>query len=731
MSLDTRIKEKEKTRGRNYVPRTRHLNPDGTATYTNRLFLEESPYLLQHAHNPVDWSPWGEEAFSRARATNRPLFVSIGYATCHWCHVMEEESFEDEEIAEVLNTHFIPVKVDREERPDIDAIYMNAVQLLTGAGGWPLNVFLTPEGKPFYCGTYFPARDGDRPPHTGFLTLLHRISDLYATEEERISDSALKITQALHRLGEGDNGGALPDRPWVETAIATFADRYDPRFGGSRGAPKFPSTLPVSLLLRAHQRTGISRYLHRAEHTLSAMANGGIHDQVGGGFHRYSTDEKWLAPHFEKMLYDNALLAATYVEGFQATGTPRFKKVAETTLDYLLREMESPKGGFYSATDADSLTPSGEKEEGYFFTWSRSEIDAALPEDPWAPVRDHFTLTGPPHFEGRYIPHIQTPLSETAKKHGLTEEELSHLVDNACQLLRGARTDRKAPLTDTKIIAAWNGLTLSAFARAGRAFNNATYLNAADRTARFILSELTNKGRLHRSRLEGLGPLGFLEDYAFVIAGLIDLFEATGEKNWVEAALHLQAETDRLFSAKDGGYLMTGIDGEILITPDKPATDGAIPSGNSVAAMNLFRLYALTTDTTWLKKGLATVSTFIPPNQDPAPYSGMITALDFHLSEPLALVLLLPENPSPKDPVALSTLASIYTPYAAIIPVREGAPLKNLKSLLPLIDGKTIAKESPTLYPCRNGTCNLPVSDLSEFRRVILDKRNLPPAARG
>jgi len=725
MTLEAQITEKAKLRGKEYTPRTRHLNPDGTATFTNRLFLEESPYLLQHAHNPVDWHPWGEEAFALAKATNRPLFVSIGYATCHWCHVMEEESFEDIEIAEVLNTHFVPVKVDREERPDIDAIYMSAVQMLTGGGGWPLNVFLTPDEKPFYGGTYFPARDGDRPPHTGFLTLLKRISEIYTTDEDKITHSANQITQALHQMGEGKGGGPLPDVQWVDTAIAMVANNYDPSFGGSKGAPKFPSTLPVPLLLRAHQRTGKDTYRQMAEHTLTAMADGGIHDQAGGGFHRYSTDAKWLVPHFEKMLYDNALLASAYVEGFLATGNPRFKKVTETTLDYLLREMESPKGGFYSATDADSLTPEGEKEEGYFFTWSKREIEAALPRETWTPVLDHFTLTGPPHFEGRYIPHIQQPASKTAAAHGITEGELDTLVDEARQIMREARTARKAPLTDTKIIAAWNGLALSAFARAGRALDTTTYLDAAERTARFILDTLIKDGRLHRSRLEGLGPLGFLDDYAFVTAGFIDLFEATGKEAWLKAALHFQNETDRLFAAPDGGYCMTGTDGEALITREKPGFDGAIPSGNSVAAMNLLRLYTLTTDTNLLKKGIDTVTTFIDTRQNPAPFSGMVAALDFHLASPLALVLLLPETETPKEKEALTTLASLYTPYAVTAPVREGEAFKGLELLLP-ITNKTTANGNPTLYPCRNGTCELPVSKPTEFAEAVHGKSGLP-----
>ncbi|SCX90319.1 thioredoxin domain-containing protein [Desulfoluna spongiiphila] len=720
MSLDARIKEKTNTRGPEYTPRTRHLNPDGTAIYTNRLFLEESPYLLQHAHNPVNWYPWGDEAVALAKETNRPLFVSIGYATCHWCHVMEEESFEDVGIAEFLNTHFVPVKVDREERPDIDAIYMGAVQMLTGRGGWPLNVFLTPEGKPFYGGTYFPARDGDRPPHPGFFTVLKGLSEVYENEKGKIDQSAQQLTQALHRLGEGGGGGPLPDRAWVDKAIALFAESYDPSFGGTRGAPKFPSTLPVQLLLRAHLRTGTGTYRHMAEHTLTAMADGGIHDQAGGGFHRYSTDARWLVPHFEKMLYDNALLASAYVEGFLATGNPRFKKVAETTLGYLLREMESPAGGFYSATDADSLTPTGDKEEGYFFTWSKAELDAALPGDAWAPVLDHFSLTGAPHFEGRYIPHIRRSISETAAKHGISDSELEALTDKARELLRAARTARQAPLTDKKIIAAWNGLTISAFARAGRVFGNQEYLAAAERTAGFVLSHLTREARLHRSRLEGLGPFGFLEDHAFVTAGFIDLFEATEEVTWLTRALDLQSETDRLFASEEGGYFMTGSDGEALITREKPGTDGAIPSGNSVAAMNLFRLYTLTADTALLKKALGTVSAFIDTGQSPAPYASLISALDFHLAEPQALVLLLPEAPSPTDTEAVSTLAALYAPYAVTAPFREGEHVKSIETHLPALKGKTTQDGAPTLYPCREGTCGLPVSDPAAFGQAVL-----------
>ena len=714
MSVEKTIQEKAARLGSTYAPRTRHLNIDGTPKFTNRLFLEQSPYLLQHAHNPVNWYPWGEEAFALARKTERPILVSIGYATCHWCHVMEEESFEDLEIAKALNTHFVAIKVDREERPDIDGVYMNAVQILTGTGGWPLNVFLFPDGKPFYGGTYFPARDGDRPPNPGFLILLNRITELYTTQQETLRESADRLTHALQSLEKKtESMGPLPNKEWIEKAIDGLTSLYDPANGGTKGAPKFPATLPVELFLRRAYKTKNEAFRQMAHHTLTAMADGGIHDQVGGGFHRYSTDAKWLVPHFEKMLYDNALLASLYLDGYLANGDDRFKEVCLTTLDYLTREMQHPHGGFYSATDADSLTPSGHKEEGYFFTWSKEELEKALPETKWKPYFEFFQLKGAPHFEGRYIPHRNQSKEEVAKAHGLSLPEIETLIKKGHHRLYEARKTRKAPLTDQKIVAAWNGLALSAFARAGRHLQREDYLNVARRTATTLLKRLMHEGRLHRSFLEERGPKGFLEDYAFVTQGLLDLFEATGEGEWLEKAVHLQHETQRLFAAPDGGFFMDGSDTPHLVAREKPGHDGATPSANGVAAMNLFRFYALTTDTNYLTAATKTVSAFPSMKTAPAAYTGILAALEFHLNDPVTQLLVLPkvttDTVRERNERAEQSLSGRYNPYAIAVRLMEKEPPP--EPLKKLVQGKKAIGGSPTLYPCQSGICSNPITD--------------------
>ena len=401
-------------RGSGYRPRTRHLREDGGPKYSNRLLLESSPYLLQHAHNPVEWYPWGPEAFEAARRLDRPVLLSVGYSTCHWCHVMEEESFEDEEIASFLNGHYVAIKVDREERPDIDAIYMKAVQMLSGQGGWPMTVWLGADGAPFFGGTYFPPRDGDRGARAGFLTVLRELRRLWETDRARVATSARYLTEYLGaepRAAAGEVSSSVT----IERALASYAASFDERAGGLGSAPKFPSSLPTRLLLRVSRRTGEERWRTMAERTLRSMAQGGIHDQVGGGFHRYSVDAAWRVPHFEKMLYDNALLALAYIEGYQASGDASFVEIAESILGYLDREMSSPEGAFYSATDADSARPDGEREEGWFFTWTPAEIRAVLDGPAAALVEAHYGVTASGNFEGRNVLHVARPLLDAAR----------------------------------------------------------------------------------------------------------------------------------------------------------------------------------------------------------------------------------------------------------------------------------------------------------------------------
>ncbi|UCD91396.1 MAG: thioredoxin domain-containing protein, partial [Desulfobacterales bacterium] len=405
----------KQSRGKRYTLRTKHLRPDGWAKYTNRLFLESSPYLIQHAHNPVNWYPWGDEAFETAKKLNRPVLLSVGYSTFHWCHVMEEESYEDEEIARFMNKFYVAIKVDREERPDIDAIYMRAVQAMTGRGGWPLNVWLTHEKKPFFGGTYFPARDGDRGIRTGFLTILSRAKEFYGAEKIRVEEIGQNLTRIIQDSLNVKTGDRLPSADLMHQAIKYYKQSFDPIYGGLARAPKFPSSLPVRLLLRYYRRTGDQEVLHMAKFTLEQLAAGGIYDHVGGGFHRYSTDRQWLVPHFEKMLYDNALLIMAYVEGYQTTGDENFKRVVKEILNYIERDMTSPNGAFYSATDADSLDPEGHQEEGYFFTWSPEELEKALGKDRAEIVKRYFAVAPPGNFAGRHILHTPKPAAEVAK----------------------------------------------------------------------------------------------------------------------------------------------------------------------------------------------------------------------------------------------------------------------------------------------------------------------------
>src|SRR3954469_9514417 len=538
-----------------YRPRTHHLLGVDAPKYTNRLILESSPYLLQHAHNPVDWRAWGDEAFEEARRLGRPVLLSIRAATCHWCHVMEAEAFEDEEIAAFMNGHYVCIKVDREERPDVDAIYMAAVQALNQSGGWPMSVWLTPDRAPFFGGTYFPPREGARGARHGFLELLGDIYQTYLSDGARVGrgpqarvragrpqtepEPAARLVRAVRAQMEpapAASDSEAPGAGLIGQAVAAYKRVFDEENGGLRRAPKFPSNLPVRLLLREHRRTGDAEALRMATLTLEKMAAGGMYDQLAGGFHRYSTDAAWLVPHFEKMLYDNGLLAVAYAEAFQATGRADFVRVARETLDYLAREMTAPDGGFFSATDADSDGADGVSVEGKFFVWSKQEIEKVIGPGPVADrFIAHYGVTAGGNFEGENILHVARP----------DEAEWAALAD-ARAALYAVRARRPPPLRDEKILAAWNGLAISGFAVAGRVLDDPRYIAAAARAATFVLDRMRSGGRLVRSWKDGrTGVAAFLDDQAFLNAGLLDLYEATFERRWLEAALELAKETER------------------------------------------------------------------------------------------------------------------------------------------------------------------------------------------
>ncbi|HET7827022.1 MAG TPA: thioredoxin domain-containing protein [Anaeromyxobacter sp.] len=709
-ALARRLADAVRARGPAYEPRTHHLR-DGKPRFTNRLALERSPYLLQHAHNPVDWWPWGDEAFAEARRAGKPVFLSVGYATCHWCHVMERESFEDEDIARVLNERFVPIKVDREERPDVDAIYMTAVQLLTGGGGWPMSVWLTPDKEPFFAGTYFPPRDGARGMQRGFLGILEEIAQVYANDPERVRGATGSLVEAL-RTALGSAGapaetapGAQPIREAVEAVRRTF----DPVHGGLRRAPKFPSNLPVRLLLRAHRRTRDPEPLRMATVTLEKMAAGGIHDQLGGGFHRYSTDAEWLVPHFEKMLYDNALLAVAYAEAWQVTGRPDFARVARQTLDYLVREMTSPEGGLYSATDADS-----EGVEGRFFVWEERELRALLGKDFERFARFH-GVTSEGNFEGRNILFVPRP----------DEDEWEALAGARARLYE-ARARRVRPLRDEKVLAGWNGLAISALAFGGRALAEPRWVAAAGRAAEFVLERMVKGGRLQRSWLGGdAGVPAFLEDHAFLAQGLLDLYEATFDARWLEAALDVSGRLEALFGDPRGGaWFTTAEDHERLLARERPTHDGAEPSGASVALLNALRLSAFTTDDRWRAIADRALRHYARTlEEQPMALSEMLLALDFATDTPLEVVLVWPRGDGAPPEPFVSVLRRAFLPNRALAGAEEGEGVARLAKLALVAEGKVAAGGRATAYVCEKGFCRLPAIEPDKLAGQIAPVR--------
>ncbi|HET9524664.1 MAG TPA: thioredoxin domain-containing protein, partial [Pyrinomonadaceae bacterium] len=545
------------------------------AEFTNHLINESSPYLLQHAHNPVEWYPWGEEAFDKARRENKPVLLSIGYSACHWCHVMAHESFENEEIAQLMNELFVNIKVDREERPDLDQIYMNAVQIMTHHGGWPMTVFLTPEGVPFYGGTYFPPQDRYNIP--GFPRVLISVAEAYRDRQDDIVASGTSLLNELRRLGASSRSDHPVDPELLEAAYSGIAKSYDSVNGGFGGAPKFPPAMALEFLLRTFVRTGNEEALEMVRQTAEKMARGGMYDQLGGGFHRYSTDAKWLVPHFEKMLYDNALLSRFYLHYFQVTQDPLARETAEGILDYVLREMTDPAGGFYSTQDADS-----EGHEGKFFVWDIDEIKSVLGETDASVFASYYNVTEGGNFEGKNIlnvnPSAEPPTPDSRRK------------------LFEHRERRIKPDRDEKIITAWNGLMMASFAEAGVILGRTDYTDAARRNAEFVLSRLQSNGFLLRTYKDGVAKFNaYLEDYAFLIEGLVTLFETTGEFRWVKEAIALSDRMiDEFWDEEGGGFFFTGKSHENLIVRSKDYFDNATPSGNSVAAAALLRLAILT-----------------------------------------------------------------------------------------------------------------------------------------
>jgi uncharacterized protein YyaL (SSP411 family) len=601
--------------------------------YVNKLIHETSPYLLQHAHNPVDWYPWGDEAFEKARKEQKPIFLSIGYSACHWCHVMERESFENEKIAEIMNREFICVKVDREEHPDVDEIYMSAVQMMTGSGGWPLSVFLTPDLKPFFGGTYFPPDDKFGRP--GFEKILLSIALSWKERNEDVAKAAESMTEALLRKPTWVDGDI--DSDVLAESAESLVYAFDQKWGGFGNAPKFPPTGSIALLMRQYRHSGSEKLLNMATLTLDKMAYGGMYDQLGGGFHRYSVDRTWLVPHFEKMLYDNALLSWVYLEAFQLTKKPIYKKVASETLDFVINEMTDESGGFHSAQDADS-----EGVEGKYYVWSRSEIMEILGADGGSFFCDYYGVTEGGNFEGENILFVPSETEDFARDEKKTAEKVEQKLDGLKKKLIAVRVKRVHPGQDYKVLTSWNGLMISSFAKGYQVLGDERYLVAAENAAKFISKDMIQDGALLHVYSKGKGKLpGYLDDYANVANAFIDLYETTFDIRWLDESERLTEKMIELFKDSDGpGFYFTADSHKHLLRRTKPFFDGSTPAGNSMATLVLLRLARLTDNSDYYDMAETVLKTVVPrAGRQPRGIGHLLRALDFYMSSPVEIAI--------------------------------------------------------------------------------------------
>jgi uncharacterized protein YyaL (SSP411 family) len=691
----------------------------------NHLINEKSPYLIQHAHNPVDWHPWSDEVFSKARAENKPVFLSIGYATCHWCHVMEKESFENEEAAGYLNDTFICIKVDREERPDIDAVYMAACQMLTGSGGWPLSIFMTPEKKPFFAATYLPKNS--RGGRAGLIDICRQVKKLWVDDHEKIATSAGSIADSLHRAF-AFKAADDPDETLFDTAYSQIKSGFDPQFGGFEPAPKFPTPHRLLFLLRCYHRTADARALDMVVKTLTAMRMGGIWDHVGFGFHRYSTDSRWLLPHFEKMLYDQAMIATAYLEAFQITREPLFAKTAEDIFAYVLRDMTAPEGAFYSAEDADS-----EGEEGKFYVWTTEEFHRVLEgedSEKWESIlrlspEGNFTDEATRIKTGANIIHLTASIKKWAQKAGVSEAEFETDWARIRDRLYRAREQRIHPLKDDKILTDWNGLMIAALASGARVLNKPEYETAARKAADFVLQKMRDaQGRLyHRFRDGELAVEAHAADYAFLVHGLLNLYQTTFDLKFAEQARELQQEmTTNFWDEENGGFFSTPAGNVELPLRPKELYDGAIPSANSVALLNLLFLSRLTGNPQWEDRAQAQIRAFAGTvKSQPTAFTYFLCALDFAL-RPGEEIVITGESLAENTREMLAALNLNFTPNkVAIVKTEQNA--EQLNKFAGYTDGLEVVKDKAMAHICRNGSCTGSTTDTQTMLDKILGKQ--------
>ena len=668
----------------------------------NNLINETSPYLLQHAHNPVQWYAWNDKALQKAKAENKPIFLSIGYSSCHWCHVMAHESFENEDVAKFMNENFINIKVDREERPDIDDIYQKVCQIATGQGGWPLSIFLTPDQKPFYVGTYFPVMDSYGRP--GFGSICRQLAQAWKEKPKDIEKAAENFLDALNKTETISTPTKL-ERTILDEAAMNLFQLGDSTYGGFGSAPKFPNAANISFLFRYAKLSGLSKFNEFALKTLNKMAKGGIFDQIGGGFHRYSTDAKWLVPHFEKMLYDNALIPVNYVEAYQITKDPFYLEVLKKTLDFVLREMTSPKGGFYSAYDADS-----EGVEGKFYVWKKREIKEILGDDAELFCL-YYDVTDGGNWEGNNILCNNLNISTVAFNFGITEEQVKETLQSCSDRLLKVRSRRISPGLDDKILVSWNALMISAFAKGYRVTNNKKYLDAAKNCISFIENDLYVDGKLLRTYKNGTAKIdGYLEDYSYFVSALLDVFEIEPESKYLDLALKLGRHlVSHFWDSDNNSFFMTSDNHEKLIIRPKSNYDLSLPSGNSVSAFAMLRLYHLTHEQSFLDivtKILESQAQMAAEN--PFGFGYLLNTLSIYLEKPIEITIINTENSE-----ICNSLLTDYLPNSLMVTISNSSQLENL-SEYPFFAGKTFESKT-SVFICKNFTCSLPLHSIDEI----------------